>query len=161
MGGKVWKSLGCVRLPGLYGPRNSPGQNTAVGSLSLLQGIFPTQGSNPGLPHCRLILYHRSHRGKPSGRVGEFSGIELLGVLLGRGLKISSGLASTSHWLRNLGASPRAVGGIQPRDHTPRHPLHHPGQLGRPWDRVSHQKMVEARLAPAVPSPPPRPQKRP
>ena len=35
----------------LYGPRNSPGQNTAVGSLSILQGIFPTQGSNPGLPH--------------------------------------------------------------------------------------------------------------
>jgi len=32
-------------------PWNSPGQNTGVGSLSLLQGIFPTQGSNPGLPH--------------------------------------------------------------------------------------------------------------
>ena len=36
---------------GLYGPWNSPSQNTAVGSISLLQGIFPTQGSNP-LPHC-------------------------------------------------------------------------------------------------------------
>ena len=35
---------------------NSPGQNTGVGSLSLLQGIFPTQGSNPDLPHCRWIL---------------------------------------------------------------------------------------------------------
>ena len=33
--------------------RNSSGQNTGVGSLALLQGIFPTQGSNPGLPHCR------------------------------------------------------------------------------------------------------------
>ena len=33
------------------------GQNTGVGSLSLLQGIFPTQGSNPGLPHCKGILY--------------------------------------------------------------------------------------------------------
>ena len=42
-----------LRPHGLYGPRNSPGQNTRVGSLSLLQGIFPTQGSNPGLPHCR------------------------------------------------------------------------------------------------------------
>ena len=42
---------------GLYSPWNSPGQNTGVGSLSLLQGIFPTQGSNPGLPHCRQILY--------------------------------------------------------------------------------------------------------
>ena len=43
---------------------NSPGQNTGVGSLSLLQGIFPTQGSNPGLPHCRWILYQLSHKGK-------------------------------------------------------------------------------------------------
>ena len=46
-------------------PWNSPGQNTGVGSLSLLQGIFPTQGSNPGLPHCRLILYQLSHKGSP------------------------------------------------------------------------------------------------
>ena len=44
---------------------NSPGQNTGVGSLFLLQGIFPTQGSNPGLPHCRQILYQLSHRGSP------------------------------------------------------------------------------------------------
>ena len=42
---------------GLYSPWNSPGQNTGVGSLSLLQRIFPTLGSNPGLPHCRWILY--------------------------------------------------------------------------------------------------------
>ena len=51
--------------PGLYSPRNSPGQNTGVGSLSLLQEIFPTQGSNPDLPHCRQILYHLSHRWSP------------------------------------------------------------------------------------------------
>ena len=49
---------------GLYSPWNSPGQNTGVGSLSL-QGIFPTQGSNPGLPHCRRILYQLSHEGNP------------------------------------------------------------------------------------------------
>ena len=49
----------------LYSPWNSPGQNTGVGSLSLLQGIFPTQGSNPGLPHCRWILYQLSHKGSP------------------------------------------------------------------------------------------------
>ena len=36
-----------------------------VGSLSILQGIFPTQGSNPGLPHCRWIPYQLSHRGSP------------------------------------------------------------------------------------------------
>ena len=50
---------------GLYSPWNSPGQNTGVGSFSLLQGIFPTQGSNPGFPHCRWILYHLSHKGSP------------------------------------------------------------------------------------------------
>ena len=50
---------------GLYSPWNSPGQNTGVGSLYLLQGIFPTQGSNPGLPNCRQILYQLSHKGSP------------------------------------------------------------------------------------------------
>ena len=50
---------------GLYRPWNSPGQNTWVGSHSLLQGIFPTQGSNPGLTHCRRILYQLSHKGSP------------------------------------------------------------------------------------------------
>ena len=40
---------------------NSPGQNSGVGSCFLLQGIFPTQGSNPGLPHCRQVLYQLSH----------------------------------------------------------------------------------------------------
>ena len=54
-----------LRPHGLYSPWNSPGQNTGVGSLSLLQGIFPTQGSNPGLPHCRWILYQLSHQGNP------------------------------------------------------------------------------------------------
>ena len=50
---------------GLYSQWNSPGQNTGVGSLSLLQGIFPTQGSNPGLLPCRWILYQLSHQGSP------------------------------------------------------------------------------------------------
>ena len=44
---------------------NSPGQNTGVGSHSLLQGIFPTQWLSPGLLHCRLILYQLSQRGSP------------------------------------------------------------------------------------------------
>ena len=48
---------------GLYSPWNSPDQNTGVGSLSLLQGIFPRQGLNPGLWHCRWILYQLP--GKP------------------------------------------------------------------------------------------------
>ena len=49
----------------LDGSWNSPGQNTGVGSLSLLQEIFPTQESYPGLPHCRQILYQLSHQGRP------------------------------------------------------------------------------------------------
>ena len=49
----------------LHSPRNSLGQNTGLASLSLLQVIFPTQGWNPGLPHCRWILYYLSHKGSP------------------------------------------------------------------------------------------------
>ena len=48
----------------LYNPWNSPGQNTRVGSLSLLQGILLTQGLNPGPPHCGWILYQMSHKGR-------------------------------------------------------------------------------------------------
>ena len=60
------KSVNCVKvaqlcptlwLHGVDSPWNSLGQNTGLGSLSLLQRIFPTQGLNPGLPHCRQILY--------------------------------------------------------------------------------------------------------
>ena len=43
----------------------TPGKNIGVGCHALLQGIFPNQGSNPGLPHCRQILYHLSHQGSP------------------------------------------------------------------------------------------------
>ena len=54
-----------LRPHGLYSPWNSPGQNTGVGILSLLQGIFSTQGSNPGLLHCRKIFNQLSHKGRP------------------------------------------------------------------------------------------------
>ena len=63
-----WKSLCHVQLfetPWLYNPWTSPGQNTGVGSLSLLQEIFPTQGLNLGLLHCKWILYQLSHKGSP------------------------------------------------------------------------------------------------
>ena len=50
---------------GLPSSRKSPCQNTGVGGHSLLQWIFPTQGLNPGLPHCKLILYQLSHQGSP------------------------------------------------------------------------------------------------
>ena len=45
-------------------PRDSLGKNTGVGCHTLFQGMFPTWGSNPGLLHCRPILYHLSHQGK-------------------------------------------------------------------------------------------------
>ena len=64
-----------LQLHGLYSPCNSLGQNTEVGSLSLLQGIFPTQGSNPSLPHCRWIQ-QLSHRGSP--RILEWVALSLL-----------------------------------------------------------------------------------
>ena len=54
-----------LRPHGLFRPWDSSGQNTGVGSLSLLQGIFSTQGLNPGLPHSRQILYPLSHKGSP------------------------------------------------------------------------------------------------
>ena len=50
---------------GLYSPWNSPGQNTGVGSLSFLQGIFLTQELKWGLLHCRQILYQLSYQGSP------------------------------------------------------------------------------------------------
>ena len=50
---------------GLYSPWNSPAQNTGVGSLFLLQGIFPTQELNWVLLHCRQILYQLSYEGSP------------------------------------------------------------------------------------------------
>ena len=54
-----------LRPHGLHSPWRSPGQNTGVGNLSLLQRIFLTQGLNPGLLHYRQILYQLSHHGSP------------------------------------------------------------------------------------------------
>ena len=60
---KVTQSFPTLRTDGLHSPWNSPGQNTGVGNLNLLQGILPTQGSDPGLLHCRRILYQLRHKG--------------------------------------------------------------------------------------------------
>ena len=58
----------------LYSPWNSLGQNTGVGSLSILQGILPTQGSNPGIPHCRQIFLPAEPQEKPKNTgVGSLS----------------------------------------------------------------------------------------
>ena len=68
----------------IYTPWNSSGQNTGVDSHSLLQRILPTQGSNPGFPHCRHILYHLSHQESP--RILEW---------------VASPFSSGSSWHRN------------------------------------------------------------
>ena len=62
---KIAQSCQTLRSHGLYSPWNSPGQNSGVGSQSLLQEVFPTQGSNPGLLHCRQILYRLSYQRSP------------------------------------------------------------------------------------------------
>ena len=64
-----WVVSDSLQPHGWYSPWNSPGQNTGVGSLSLLQGIFPAQGSNPSLPYCRQILYQLSHKEVQNARV--------------------------------------------------------------------------------------------
>ena len=62
-----------LRPHGLYSPWNSLGQNTEVGSLSLLQGIFPTQGLNPGLLPWGQIVYHLSYQGSIKMEMQYFS----------------------------------------------------------------------------------------
>ena len=106
-----------LRPHGLYSPWNSPGHNTGVGSLSLLQGVFLTQGLNPGLLHCRQILYQLSYQGSPKITISQFSsvtqscltlcdpmGYTVYGILL----------AKTLEWV----ALPFSRGSSQPRDQT-------------------------------------------
>ena len=76
--GPTWPACACMvshsvvsdslQPHGLDSPWNSPGQNTGGDSLSLLQGIFPTQESNWGLLRCRRILYQLSYQGSPDKR---------------------------------------------------------------------------------------------
>ena len=73
---------------GRSNPTNTPGQNTGVGSLFFLQGIFPTQGSNAGLPHCRWILYQLSHEGSPT--ILDWVAYPSPVVLPDRGIKLGS-----------------------------------------------------------------------
>ena len=79
----------------LYSPRNSLGQNTRVVNFSFDQQNFPTQGSNPGLLHCRWILYQLSHKGSP--RI-----LEWIAYPFSRG----------SSWLRNRTGASCIAGGF-------------------------------------------------
>ena len=80
--------------PTLCDPMNSfvhgafPGQNTGVGCHAFLQGIFPTQGSNPSLLHCKQILYHLSHEGSP--RILEWVAYSSPGDLPNPGIELES-----------------------------------------------------------------------
>ena len=65
--------------PSVHG--DSPGKNTGVVCHALLQRIFPTQGSNPGLPHCRQILYCLSHQGSLLELVNEFSKVVVYKII--------------------------------------------------------------------------------
>ena len=72
---------------GLYSLWNSPGQNTGLGCLSLLQWISPTQRLNPGLPHCRRTLCQLSHKGSPK-------------ILVWVAYYFSSGSSQPRNWTR-------------------------------------------------------------
>ena len=67
---------------------DSPGKNTGVGCHVLLQGIFPIQGTNPGVSHCRWILYHLNHQGSP--RILEWVAIPSLADLPDPGIEPGS-----------------------------------------------------------------------
>ena len=86
--------------PGSSVHRDSPGKNTGVGLPGPAPGLFPTQRSNPGLPHCRQILYHLSHQGS---RWHERAWVRVSLELSGRGSRLSH----LSHWL--MQRRPRAV----------------------------------------------------
>ena len=74
-------------------------QNTGIGSLSLLQGIFPTQGSNPGLLHCRWILYQLCHMG--SSRILEWVAYPFSRGLPDPGISHTSfGTSLVVYWLK-------------------------------------------------------------
>ena len=77
-----------LRPHGLYSPWDCLGQNTGMGSLFLLQEIFPIQGSNPGLPHCGRILYQLSHQGSP--RILEWVAIPSPADLPNPGIELGS-----------------------------------------------------------------------
>ena len=92
----------------LYSPWNSPGQNTGVGSLSLLQGIFPTQGWNPGLLLCKQILYQLSHQGSPyDSELGTKVAIYVNGLTTA----LQGGFCYYSHFAQRLSEGHRSAGG--------------------------------------------------
>ena len=127
-----------------YSLWNSPGQNTGVGSLSLLYGIFPTQGLSPGLLHCSWILYQLNHKGSP--RILEWAAYPFFSksslprnwreFLGSPALQVDSSHLSHQGSSRILqwAAYPFSRGSSQPRDWTQVSP-----QCRRIFHRLSHQ----------------------
>ena len=93
-----------LQLHGLYSPWKSPGQNTGVGRLSLLQGIFPSQELNWGLLYCRQILYQLSHKGRP--RILEWVPFPSPGDLPNPGIEPGSPALQADSLLTELSGSP-------------------------------------------------------
>ena len=95
------------RLPGSFVHGDFPGRNTGVGCHALLQGIFPTPGSNPGFLHCRQVLYHLSHQGSPVTFKG-LTNVNTGGFLDGTSGKKKTYLANAGNagWIPGLGRSP-------------------------------------------------------
>ena len=109
---------------GLYSPSNSPGQNTGVGSLSLLQGIFPTQGLNPDLLHCRWILYQLSHKGIP--RILEW---------------VAYPFSSGSYWPIELG-SPALQANSLPTELPGKPTEYYGSNPNMPWQMISFRRCL-------------------
>ena len=94
----VLSCFSCVQLCVIVGlhparllcPWDSLGKNTGVGCHFLLQEIFPTQGLNPGLPHCRQMLYHLSHQGSSYTVGGNVNWCSHYGEYYGGSLKSKS-----------------------------------------------------------------------
>ena len=81
----------------LPSPCNFPGQNTGMGSLSLLQGIFPTQELNWGLLHCRGILYQLSYQGSPGKNILQARILEWVAFPFSRGSSQPRDQTQVSH----------------------------------------------------------------
>ena len=103
---KVTQSCHSLRPHGLYSPWNSLGQNNWSGQPFLLQGIFQTQGSNPGLLHCSRILYQLSHKGSP--RILEWVAIPSPADLLDLEIKPGSPALQTDSLPTELSQKPKS-----------------------------------------------------
>ena len=88
---------------------NSPSKNTGVGCHYLLQGIFPTQGSNLGLLHCRQILYHLSHQGYKCGWKGKWKLLSHVWLFVTPWTIQSMGFSRPEYWSVSPFPSPGAL----------------------------------------------------